>query len=125
MILVRTSLRPSPVHGLGCFTEEAIAKGQRVWVYDDRIDCRIAADDLPDLPPSIQEFLDVYGYAEVYEGRKVIVLCGDLSKHMNHSADPNLTNDGPDNIAARDIQPGEELTCDYYSFDLDAASKFS
>jgi SET domain-containing protein len=41
---------------------------------------------------------------------------------MNHSEKPNLL-DLETNIAARDIQAGEELTCNYYLFDLDADRK--
>lgn len=59
--------------------------------------------------------------------RKVIILCGNRAKHMNHSDTPNCLNtfmDGVEvNIAARDIAPGEELTCDYDRFDLDARQK--
>ena len=51
-----------------------------------------------------------------------ITLCGDHAKHMNHSDDPNLL-DLETNVAARDIAAGEELTCNYYIFDLDASRK--
>lgn len=42
---------------------------------------------------------------------------------MNHSADPNIVALPGDtsrygvDVANRDIQPGEELTCDYGGFD--------
>ena len=54
-----------------------------------------------------------------------MVYCADLSKHMNHSNSPNLL-DTPDNlqqIAAYDIKAGEELTCNYFTFDLHAYKK--
>jgi hypothetical protein len=44
---------------------------------------------------------------------------------MNHSDTPNLY-DTPDNLqelASRDIEVGEELTCNYFLFDLHAAEK--
>lgn len=125
MLLVRSSIHPSGIHGIGCFTDEPIARDQLVWTFDERIDSRIPEADLADLPPPVREFLAVYGYAEIFEGQRVIVLCGDHSKYMNHSDSPNLASTGPDNVAARDIQAGEELTCDYFSFDLDAALRFS
>ncbi len=128
MLLISASVKPSPIHGLGCFTNEAIAAGQTVWVFDDRIDERIPVDSLPDLPAGIQEFLEMYGFAEMVDGRKVITLCGDHSKHMNHSTDPNTVTDparpGVD-IAARDIAVGEELTCNYWEFDLDGGGKLA
>jgi SET domain-containing protein len=54
-----------------------------------------------------------------------MILCGDHSKHMNHSAEPNLLDleNGYKNVAARDIAVGEELTCNYYDFDLAANAK--
>ena len=124
MLLIRTSLRPSPVHGLGCFTEEKIRQGQVIWEYDERIDRRIPASKLPEFPVPIQEFLSMYGYAEMHEGQKVVVLCGDHSRHFNHSDDPNLRDTPSKTTAARDIEVGEELTCDYYSFDMDAGEKW-
>ena len=124
MLLIDTDVRHSDIHGMGCYTREAIPKGTTVWVYDDRIDRRIPEADVDGLPPAMRRFLDVYGYAEVFEGRRVIVLCGDHARHMNHADAPNLAStDTSDNYAARDIEAGEELTCNYYEFDLDAARK--
>ena len=37
---------------------------------------------------------------------------------MNHSFQPNCDDRGPDTVAAHDIEAGEELTCDYRSFDM-------
>jgi SET domain-containing protein len=38
---------------------------------------------------------------------------------MNHSEEPNCDDIGSYiTLAARDIQPGEELTCDYRVFDV-------
>ena len=128
MILVSISLKPSAIHGLGCFANEPIAKGQITWTYDDRIDRRIPAAELEDLPQPIQDFLSVYAYAEMVGGHRVLTLCGDHSKHMNHSLDPNIIldpNGSGNEMAARDIEAGEELTCNYFSFDLDSIERNS
>ncbi len=125
MLLVKVRLKPSPLHGIGCFAEESIPEGQLVWVFDERIDLRISASDLGRLPAPVRDFLGTYGYVEIYEGRKTVVLCGDHSRHMNHSDHPNLLNMGERDVAARDIERGEELTCNYYEFDLEAATKLS
>ena len=124
MLLVQCSVRPSPVHGLGCFTEEAIKAGQIVWVFDGRIDVRVRVSELGDFPRPVREFLRRYGYEEIEQGQRTIVLCGDHARYMNHSDQPNLI-DGDTNVAARDIRAGEELTCNYYVFDLDAGRKLS
>lgn len=125
MMLFKVSLRPSKIHGLGCFAEEDIPKGKPVWVFDERIDLRIPHSELGNFLPHIREYLKEYGYEEIYEGQKVIVLCGDFSKHMNHSDQPNLIQDEENkiNIAARIIKKGEELTCNYFDFDIDAERK--
>jgi hypothetical protein len=119
MLLVETTVKPSKIHGLGCFTNEFIPKGKRVWVFDRRIDPIVYEAHLPRLPEAMRTFLAEKGFAATRRWRRCIVLCGDDSRYMNHSDDPNLVK----NIACRDIEAGEELTCDYWSFDLDAAKK--
>ena len=123
MLLVHASLRPSAIHGLGCFTDEPIAKGEVIWVFDPRVDIRLPVEELAALPQPIRAYYAKYGYAEMAEGRKVITLCGDHSKHMNHAAEPNVLSLSDRDVAARDIAAGEELTCDYRTFDLDATAK--
>lgn len=125
MLLVRASLRPSGIHGLGCFTDEPIAQGRVTWVFDARVDLRIPVDELAALPASFQAYCDVYGYAEIVDGRRVITVCGDHSKHMNHSLTPNILSQGDTDVAACAIAAGEELTCNYYDFDLDAGAKLA
>lgn len=125
MFIVRTSLRPSSIQGLGCFAEEPIKKGQIVWQFDPRFDIRIPLIELSTFPLALQEHFRVYTYVERVSGHEVMVYCADMSKHMNHSDVPNLF-DTPDNIyeiAVHDIKVGEELTCNYYAFDLHAAEK--
>jgi SET domain-containing protein len=119
MLLVETTVRPSEIHGLGCFTAEFIPKGKRVWVFDRRIDVLVYKARASKLPAPMQTLLDEKGFVAVRRWRKCFVLCGDDSRYMNHSDDPNLVN----NVACRDIEAGEELTCDYWSFDLEAARK--
>jgi len=127
MFIVRTSLRPSPIEGLGCFAAEPIQQGQVVWQFDPRLDLQIPLSALHEFPPAIQEHFRTYTYVVVINGEEFMVYCADLSKHMNHSDAPNLY-DTPDNlqeIALRDIEIGEELTCNYFTSDLRAAEKLS
>jgi hypothetical protein len=68
----------------------------------------------------------MYAYGQQSGSKKTFILCGDHSRHMNHSDHANLIEAGNGdafNIAARDILAGEELTCDYNAFDTDASFK--
>lgn len=120
MLRVKTELRASPLHGLGCFSAQDVARGELVWRFDEGLDVVVPASELDSLPLTTREFLKTYGY--VLDG--TVVLCGDHARHMNHSAKPNVIEiDDGSNVAARDIAVGEELTCDYFSFDALAGAK--
>jgi SET domain-containing protein len=125
MFVVRTSLRPSAIHGLGCYAEEPIKKGQIVWQFDPRIDIVFSPAELSSFPPIVQEYLWIHSYVEMRDGQEVFVFATDDAKYMNHADDPNLidTPDGVFEYAARDIPAGEELTCNYFASDLTAAQK--
>ena len=126
MMQVRSSVKYSPIHGLGCFAEEDIQEGQVVWEFDPRLDQVIDAKELPSFPPAVVEFLKMYCYGQEEGNKRIMILCGDHARHMNHTTTPNLLEvSGPNgvNIAARDIKKGEELTCDYTAFDLDVQEK--
>lgn len=127
MFLVKVNLQPSAIHGLGCFAGERIRKHQKVWIFDPQIDSRIPYDYLQQLPAAAREFLDIFGYVEMVEGEKVVTLCGDHARHMNHSSTPNVASVfiPAVNLATREIEVGEELTCNYYDFDLEAAGKLA
>lgn len=77
----------------------------------------VLIEDVLKMPPDEQDALLFYGYqcSETH----VVSETGD-EKYMNHSCDPN-TWWGDDNtmIARRDIQPGEELTYDYATTEVD------
>jgi SET domain-containing protein len=127
MLLVKTSVLYSPIHGLGCFAEEDIPKGTEVWRFDPAIDLTYTDEQIQTLPIAVQEFLKMYAYVEIRGGKKLHVLCGDHARHMNHSESPNLlegySHGESTNIAGRDIKKGEELTCNYLEFDANAREK--
>lgn len=122
MLLVRTRLSQSRIHGIGLFADEPITKDTIIWRFDPRIDIRISPEQLEALSWPAQEQMRRYSYREKHSG--LYVLCGDDARFFNHSDTPNCIDlyDGVDadiTIALRDIEPGEELTCDYSMFDLD------
>ncbi len=125
MFVVKTKLFHSPIHGTGVIAAEPIKSGQVVWQFDSRVDLVIPEDERMNFSPAFQDYLKIYTYIEVMNGRRMMILCADHAKHVNHSDDPNLldTPDGTQEVAARDIAEGEELTCNYFASDLEAAAK--
>lgn len=116
MLLVKTSVKQSPIHGLGLFAEEYIPAGTTLWRFDPLLDRIIPEHQLPQYPDQVVDFLDVY--SEYFPELGVLVLSGDNDRYTNHSDDPNtvvVLPNGPEALvrAARDILPGEEITCDY------------
>jgi SET domain-containing protein len=122
MLLVKTYLAPSPVHGIGLYAGEPIARGTVIWRFDERIDRRLSRRDRDALPDSARSFVATYSYPEV-PGSDMHMLDGDHARFMNHSEKPNTHCPTPkswrdaETIAMRDIAAGEELLCDYREFD--------
>lgn len=114
MMMVRTELRQSSIHGLGVFLREPARAGQLIWRFDSRID-RVFSDlELADLPEITQEFLRTYSTLDAE--RRLWVLCGDNGRHFNHSDHPSTRSLGiafGDDVAAKDLSAGTELTSDY------------
>ncbi|HWI59392.1 MAG TPA: SET domain-containing protein, partial [Bacillota bacterium] len=103
----------SPIHGMGCFTVQDIAKDQAVWEFHPQVDRRYSLEELAKLPPIIVDFFHTYAWLNPAD--KHILFTGDHSKFFNHSDTPNtaMTVDGYKCLAKRDIIAGEELTIDY------------
>lgn len=127
MLLVKTKVAPSTVHGLGLFADQLIAKGTRIWEFSDSVDSRFDESRLAGLSDAEQEALLKHAY--VNPRTRLYVHCGDDARFMNHSDHPNTEDIGFDEglvngegltIAARDIQPGEEILSDYRAFDAEA-----
>lgn len=127
MLLVKTKIGPSMINGTGLFADEFIPKGARFWEYIPDFDISLADSDLEQLPAPKQEYWKHYAYKSINIGKWI--LCGDDTRFMNHSKNPNIENlvekknGEPVAFAARDICKNEELTVDYFSFDSDAEFK--
>lgn len=121
MLLVKTKIGQSKIHGMGLFSDEFIAKGTPVWKFKENFDIQINPKDIDNLSePAKQQFLN-YGYQNPSNGN--YILCFDDARFFNHHDNPNCVDlpDKPDGItltvASRNILPGEELTCNYKNFD--------
>lgn len=127
MLLVKTKIGPSKIHGIGLFADQFIPKGMPVWKFRKGFDLKYTESELNQLsPPARNQFLH-YCYSYKDESGHYYVVCADDYRFLNHSTNPNLTNvetpgeeEGID-IAIKDIQVGEELLCDCREFDENCA----
>ena len=121
MLLVKTKLDVSAIHGIGLFAAEFIGKGAIIWRFNPLFDLRFDEKQIEHLSEAAREQIKKYSYREKHS--RLYVLCGDDARFFNHSDDSNCLDfyhEGQDvTVARRDIKAGEELTCDYALFDLD------
>lgn len=112
----RVVLRPSSIEGLGLFADQPIAESELVAVVggqvirDVEVRAAIAAGHR-------------YDGIALGEDRNLVIEPHDWpGRHGNHSCKPNLWMQGSYTVvAARDIEPGEELTIDYALHTIDPA----
>lgn len=87
MLLVKTKLEKSHIHGIGLFAAEFIAEGTRIWELHPAVDIKLSGEQIAQLPVSCQAQMQRYTYREKMSG--LYVLCGDDARFFNHSAEPN------------------------------------
>ncbi len=118
MLLVKTKIQPSNIAGLGLFADQFISKGTIVWKFEPKLDILLSEEEIEKLSSVSQE--QFYNYAYFDSQYQKYLLCGDDARFFNHSDDPNcydqyeLVEDVT--LALKDIEVGEELTCNYKSF---------
>lgn len=127
MILVGTFLARSSISGMGLFAAAPIPDGTLIWEFTEGQDFEAVPDELNNplvVGMDVREgraFVMHYGYKDKETGNYIV--CVDNARFFNHSTHPNTDNTGEVTIASRDIQKGEELTCNYFEFDADAEAK--
>lgn len=121
MLTVKTSLRPSTIHGMGLFAEEKISKGTVIWKFDPKFDRLFDPTDVEKMDELKQKFLHHFAYLE--KTIQKYVLSVDDTRFINHSMSPNIFDRGVpgeelcDSVACRDIEIGEEITVNYRLID--------
>lgn len=115
MLLVRTEVKPSPIHGLGCFLLEDVKYSSfpQIWRFNSAIDTIFDLQSIQYLPLFQQEFLRRHGYNEDGLGG---ILCGDNARYINHSLNPTLMSQGMLDFPTMDLYIGDELTINYHDF---------
>ena len=130
MLMVKTTLGKSSIHGIGLFAAQFIPKGTVTWRFMPELDLIVSKDILLQLSePARIQFLN---YCYVDKNTQNFILCFDDERFINHSdVDFNIAQSNSESeiegveVAVRDIQEGEELICNYTHFDFDAERKLS
>jgi len=117
MLLIRTFIHPSTIHGIGVYADQEVARGAQVWEYLEGFDPVYPASILTDGPELVALYLKRHAYPHHLDPN-LIMVDGDDCRYMNHSGTPNIVFPRGEvtGFALRDIAPGEELTCDYNEF---------
>ena len=113
MLLVKTYLGKSKIHGLGVFAGEFIAKGKKVWRFVEGYDLVYTPRQFARLPKPAKDFIRFYGYRVDGE----ILLTVDHDRNINHSENANTHWDDGHIVASRNIPKGAEITNDYRLLD--------
>ncbi len=118
MLLIKTKLKESSIHGIGLFADEFIPKGTKIWKFMPGFDLAFTPRELQKFPETARKFIHWYGYRSLHSGR--YILCADDARFYNHHEIPNTigidlegTEEEGADIAVRDIQKGEEITYNY------------
>lgn len=109
MLKVQTYLKEIQGKGIGLFANQFIPKGTIVFHFEfpDVITGDLASKGLPELS---KKFIDFYGYQE----KDMVLIYVDNARFMNHSSEPNCDYKERTCYANRDINQGEELSCNYF-----------
>jgi SET domain-containing protein len=120
MLLVKTYVDKSAIHGLGVFAAEFIPKGTKIWRFVEGFDRAYSPKQFARLPKPARDFLKDYGYRVDGE----ILFTVDNDHYINHSDKPNTYLKSGYTIASRNIRKGEEITNDYREFDAELCASF-
>ncbi len=108
MLLVKTKIGISNIHGIGLFADEFIRQGTIIF-KEDEFTKKITESEFELLPPIQRNFIRTYSYFR--DGFYHISL--DNDRFMNHSDTPNTLDIDDLTIANYDINIGDEITCNY------------
>ena len=120
MLLVKTYLDKSKIHGIGVFAAEPIRKGARMWRFVYGFDRFYTRKRLAKLPKAARDYIKVHGY----QWKNEILLSMDYDTFMNHSENPNTDFHNGFVIARSNIRKGEEITNDYRAFEASFCAAF-
>lgn len=117
MLLINTYVAKSKIEGVGVFAADPVKRRQLIWRLEPSFDRLIHRSFLESAPPHLREFFTRYAYP-LNGDPETLVFEVDNGRFMNHQDQPNTEYKAIDRgYALRDIEAGEELTCNYAEFD--------
>ena len=117
MLLVKSYLEKSSIHGFGIFASEFIPKGTKVWEFTPGLDREWTPEQFSQLPQKAQEYILHYGWLDPITNMHRFPF--DHDRFINWSKHANVGGTSDEIFALRDIERGEELT---FPFEEDALS---
>lgn len=123
MLYVKTKIGPSAIEGIGLFADEFIPKGTIIWRFTPGFDLKFTAEEIQKFPDRVQMYMKRYRWLSKKSDK--YCMASDDAKYFNHSSTPNTLSayyDDEDEVvtkAIKDINPGDELTDNYGSFEKD------
>ena len=122
MLIIRASLRPSQIQGIGLFAEEKILKDSITWRFNPRFDILFDPEEIVKMSLLQRNLIKHFAYLSKLTGKYVYSI--DDSRFTNHSSKQNnidviLLPDELEmcGIANRNIEVGEEIISNYRTFD--------
>lgn len=126
MMLIKTRVAPSKIHGMGLFAAEFIRCGTAIWRFEPEFDHDFSSEQFAALPAMARAHTRWFCFVSRENGH--VILSGDHACYINHSSEANTG--APPNptipvttVARRDIAAGEEITCNYWEYDGDTPWK--
>lgn len=121
MLLIKTKIKESGIHGIGLFADQFIPKGTEIWKFTPGFDQKFTREQILNFP----DLLQIYIYKYCWRSKKSKLYCfsADNGKYFNHSENPNVLSEYRDNeeevvtVAIKDIDTGEEILDNYNSFE--------
>jgi uncharacterized protein len=120
MLLVKTYLDKSRIHGIGVFADQLIRQDQKIWRFVMGFDRYYTRKRLAKLPKPARDYIKLHGY----QWKNEILLSMDYDTFMNHSENPNTYFNSGYVIARSNIRKGEEITNDYRAFEAAFCAAF-
>jgi uncharacterized protein len=119
VIHIKYKLKSSDLHGIGLFADEDLKKGQLIYTASPLLDLNITQAQFDSLDEKEKQEMRWWGFFDKIN--QVWHADFDVTRFVNHSEKPTLTQDPKHNdaylIAARDVIAGEELTQNYLEFE--------